>query len=197
MFEGRCDLDIQRLRRETEAEYRAVEGSLPLMRQGLDTAQYVRCLRRMFGIVAAWEEHAAEIAPEWMRPTLAARQRKHLLERDLAWFGATKQDDRRPELPDMKDVPSLLGTMYVIEGSTLGGQLIARHLEATLHLIEGRGDSYFRGHGAQTGPMWKEFCKMMKIHVPDDQIHVVVASARAMFIAFREWMQGNPAMDGS
>jgi hypothetical protein len=37
----------------------------------------------------------------------------------------------------------------------------------------------------------------MKIHVPDDQTDVVVASARAMFIAFREWMQGNPAMDGS
>ena len=167
------------------------------MRPGLDTAQYVRCLGRMLGIVAAWEEQAAEIAPEWMRPTLVARQRKHLLKLDLAWFGATQQDDSRPALPNMKGVPSLLGTMYVMEGSTLGGQLIARHLEATLPLIEGRGDSYFRGHGTQTGPMWKEFCEMMKIHVPDDQTDVVVASARAMFIAFREWMQGNPAMDGS
>jgi heme oxygenase (biliverdin-IX-beta and delta-forming) len=197
MFEERCDLDIQRLRRETEVEHRAVEQSLPLMHEGLDTAQYVLCLRRMYGIVAAWEEHAAEIAPEWMRPTLAARQRKHLLKLDLTWFGATKQDDSRPALPNMKDVPSLLGAMYVMEGSTLGGQLIARHLEATLPLIEGRGDSYFRGHGALTGPMWKEFCEMMKIHVPDDQTDVVVASARAMFTAFREWMQGNPAMDGS
>jgi heme oxygenase len=194
MFEG-CYLDIQRLRRETETEHRAVEGSLPLMRQGLDTAQYVRCLQRMFGIVAAWEEHAAEIAPEWMQVPLAARQRKHMLELDLAWFEATKQDDGRPALPNMKDVPSLLGTMYVMEGSTLGGQLIARHLESTLHLADGRGDSYFRGHGAQTGPMWKEFCEMMKIHVADDQADVVVASAKAMFITFREWMQGNPAMD--
>jgi heme oxygenase (biliverdin-IX-beta and delta-forming) len=127
MFEERCDLDIRRLSRETEAGHQAVEGSLPLMHEGLNTAQYVLCLRRMYGIVAAWEERATELVPEWMRNTFEIRQRKHLLELDLAWFGVAERDDSRATLPEMNGLPSLLGAMYVMEGSTLGGQLIARH----------------------------------------------------------------------
>ena len=197
MFEERSDLDIQKLRRETEADHRAVEGSLPLMHEELDSAQYVLCLRRMYGIVTAWEERSAELAPNWMRNAIEIRQRKHLLELDLAWFGVTEWDDSRPRLPEMIGLPSLLGAMYVMEGSTLGGQLIARHLEMKLDLSEGRGNAYFRGHGAQTGPMWKEFCEMLTMRIDDDQTDAVVASAKRMFAAFGGWMQEKSAMDGS
>ena len=190
-------MDIQRLRRETEAEHLAVEGSLPLMHEELDTAQYVLCLRRMYGIVAAWEERAAELAPKWMRNAIEIRQRKHLLELDLAWFGVTERDDSRPRLPEINGLPSLLGAMYVMEGSTLGGQLIARHLEMKLDLSEGRGYAYFRGHGAQTGPMWKEFCEMLTMRIDDDQTDAVVASAKRMFAAFGGWMQEKSAIDGN
>jgi heme oxygenase (biliverdin-IX-beta and delta-forming) len=165
VFEEHHDLDIQRLRQETEVDHQAVEGSVPLMQGGLDTAQYVQCLQRIFGVVAAWEDHAAEVAPQWLRPALTARQRKPLLELDLAWFGVTKHDETRPALPKMDDLASLFGTMYVMEGSTLGGQFIARHVETTLHLTEGRGNSYFRGHGNRTGLMWKEFCEMLKLGI--------------------------------
>jgi heme oxygenase (biliverdin-IX-beta and delta-forming) len=189
MFEERCDLDIQRLKWETEAEHRAVEGTLPLMHEELDTAQYVGCLRRMYGIVTAWEERAVEVAPEWMRTMLVSRQRRSLLELDLAWFGVTERDDQRPALPKMNALPGLLGTMYVMEGSTLGGQLIARHVEAALHISEGRGNAYFRGHGDQTGPMWKEFCEVLKTRVPEDGTDEVVTAAKLMFTTFGEWMR--------
>ncbi|MBA2680079.1 MAG: biliverdin-producing heme oxygenase [Ktedonobacteraceae bacterium] len=190
-------MNLQILRRETEACHRAVENCIPLMHAELDTAQYVRCLRQMYGIVAAWEERAADAAPAWMQSTLAERQRKRLLELDLAWFGVAEQDDRRPMLPEMNALPRLLGTMYVMEGSTLGGQLIARHLETTLHLRDGKGNAYFRGHGIQTGPMWKEFCEMLKQRVSDDQTDTVVASAKAMFTTFGEWMSGKSVMNES
>lgn len=166
------------------------------MHQGLDTAEYIQYLQQMYGLVAAWEERAAEVAPQWMQATLAARQRKHLLERDLAWFGLADPDNRRPALPDIFDLSSLFGTMYVMEGSTLGGQLIARHVETTLHLREGQGDAYFRGHGDRTGLMWKEFCEMLTRHLPDSQTEAVVASAKAMFATFGEWMQQKSVIHG-
>ena len=190
-------MDIQRLRQETKADHRAVEDAVPLMHEGLDIAQYVQCLRQIYGVVAAWEERAAEIGPQWLQLALLTRQRKPLLERDLAWFGVTEKDDRRPTLPEMNDLPSLFGAMYVMEGSTLGGQFIARHLETTLHLSEGQGCSYFRGHGSQTGPLWKEFCEMLKLRISDEQTGAVVISAKAMFRTFGTWMQRKSAMDGS
>ena len=189
-------MDIQRLRRETEADHRAVEGAVPLMHEGLSTAKYIQCLRQIHGVVAAWEERAAEVVPLWLRPALLARKRAPLLERDLAWFSAEK-DDGRSALPEMNDLPSFFGTMYVMEGSTLGGQFIARHVERVLHLSEGQGNSYFRGHGSQTGPMWKEFCEMLKVQIPDNQTDTVVLSAKAMFKTFGTWMHRNPAVDGN
>jgi Heme oxygenase len=197
VFEEYRDLDIQRLRQETEADHRAVEDAVPLMHKGLDKAQYVQCLQKIYGVVAAWEERAAEIGPEWLQLTLLARQRKPLLERDLAWFGVTEKENGRPMLPEMNNLPSLLGTMYVMEGSTLGGQIIARHVETALHLSEGHGNSYFRGHGSQTGPLWKEFCEMLKLRISDEQTGAVVISAKAMFNTFGRWMQRKSAMDGS
>lgn len=142
-FEERRDLDIQRLRQETEADHHNIEGAVPLMHQGLNTAEYVQCLQRIYGVVAAWEERAAEVAPEWLQPALLARQRRPLLELDLTCFGVTERDDGRPTLPEMNNLPGLFGTMYVMEGSTLGGQFIARYVEAALHLSEGRGQLVF------------------------------------------------------
>ena len=190
-------MDIQKLRQETEADHHAVEGAVPLMHDGLNTAQYVECLQKIYGVNAAWEEHAANVAPEWLQPALLARQRKPLLQRDLAWFGVTEEDKRRPTLPEMTDLPSLFGAMYVMEGSRLGGQLIARHVETALHLTDGQGSSFFRGHGSQTGQMWKEFCEMLKLRVPDDKTDNVVLSAKAMFRTFGTWMQKESAVDGS
>jgi hypothetical protein len=103
VFEERRDLDIQRLRQETEADHHNVEG-VPLMHQGLNTAEYVQCLQRIYGVVAAGEERAAKVAPEWLQPALLARQRRPLLELELAWFGVTERDNGRPTLPEMNKI---------------------------------------------------------------------------------------------
>jgi heme oxygenase len=188
---------MQKLRQETQSDHEAVEGTSPLMLQSLSIAEYVQCLRGFYGVVAAWEERVPKVAPLWLQPTLAARQRKHLLQRDLASFGETQEEAGRPILPEMADLPSLLGAMYVMEGSTLGGQYIARHVETVLHLSEGRGNSYFRGSGSQTGAMWKEFCEILKTRIPDEQTDAVVVSVKAMFRTFGTWMTRKSAMNGS
>lgn len=197
-------MDIQKLRQATEADHRAVEDAVPLLRKGLSIARYVQCLVQIYGIVAAWEECALQVAPSWLQSALIARQRKPLLELDLAWFGQTPpgqiqpgqtgKDNQRPTLPAMNNLPSLLGTMYVMEGSTLGGIFIARHVEAALNLSEGRGNSYFRGNGNRTGPMWNEFCGVLQQRIPDDQTDAVVVSAKAMFATFAAWMRRNPVL---
>ncbi len=159
------------------------------MHDALGREEYVNCLRRLYGVVAAWEQRAAELAPDWLQPVLAARSRQPLLLRDLACFGVAPPSTIKPELPPMNTLPALLGCMYVMEGSTLGGQLIARHVEKTLDLTEGDGDAFFRGHGERTGQMWKEFCELLKTKITDQQADEAIASARAMFACFGAWMR--------
>ena len=189
-------MDIQTLRQQTEADHRSAEESLPLMQPNLDRATYVDCLGKWYGVIAAWEEQASSFAPDWLLPLLLTRSRRPLLALDLAWFGVLAPLGRSA-LPSLRDLPSLLGAMYVIEGSSLGGQIIARHVETALFLTPGQGDSFFRGHGSQTGPLWKEFCEMLKTQVPDDQTDTVIASAKRMFATVRFWMQERSVVDGS
>lgn len=53
--------------------------------------------------------------------------------------------------------PFALGILYVIEGSTLGGKVIYKHLQKTLGLNEESGAAYFYGYGDHTGELWKNF----------------------------------------
>ena len=182
-------MDIDLLRLETAAEHQAAEASIPLMTEDLDRQSYVSCLRRVHGVVTAWEDWVSKNSPVWMLSLLNDRQRRKLLERDLAWFGILELDPARPALPVMKDDASLLGAMYVMEGSTLGGRLIARHVERVLNLRAGIGDAYFRGHDDRTGAMWKEFCDVLQTKIPDSEAKTVVAAAKSMFRCFVSWMQ--------
>jgi heme oxygenase len=47
--------------------------------------------------------------------------------------------------------------MYVLEGSALGGQVIARALRERWALGPHNGAAYFGGHGADTGACWADF----------------------------------------
>lgn len=51
----------------------------------------------------------------------------------------------------------LWGAVYVIEGSTLGGQIISRELTQSLGLHRETGASFFSSYGEDTGRRWKEF----------------------------------------
>jgi heme oxygenase (biliverdin-IX-beta and delta-forming) len=189
MLVERRDMDLERLRRETVPDHNSVEQSVPLMDEGLTRDTYVSCLLKLHGIIAAWEEWAVANAPVWIQPFLAARRRAQLLRLDLTWFGAEDPDDERPTLPQMADAAGVLGAMYVMEGSTLGGQLIARHVERVLDLAPGQGDAYFRGHNERTGRLWKEFCDVLQTKVPDSETDAVISGAKAMFRVFGLWMQ--------
>jgi heme oxygenase len=59
---------------------------------------------------------------------------------------------------DPADVADLVGVLYPIEGSTLGGQVISRHLRDNLGLTPERGARFFYGYGPDTARRWDAFC---------------------------------------
>lgn len=217
-------MNIERLRWATAADHDAVEGAVPLMGEGLTLTEYVSVLRRMHGVVSAWESWCEERAPEWLQPMMRQRQRRALLEEDLRVLQSAdlqsvdlqsadlrpadlqaavpgwemNRDGREtpghlaadgPKLPEFTADAEFLGAMYVMEGSRLGGQFIAKHVEQVLGLEAGRGDAYFRGDGAQTGARWREFLDVLRLRVPDAETDVVIHAAKMMFQSFGEWMR--------
>jgi heme oxygenase len=184
-------------------DHDAVEGSVPLMGEDLTLDRYIACLQQLHGIVYAWEVVAQEgaaalTAAPWLQALLAGRRREAMLRRDLSFLASPVASPISPNafplLPPLNDVPSLLGAMYVMEGSTLGGQLIARHVERVLPLSGGDGSEFFRGHRDQTATMWKEFCEVLRIRIPESETPIVIDVAKKMFAAFGGWMDQNPKL---
>ncbi|HEX8534793.1 MAG TPA: biliverdin-producing heme oxygenase [Allosphingosinicella sp.] len=73
-------------------------------------------------IEAALDAAGAEaLLPDWR-----ARRRSHLIEADLAELGCTLPDP--VELPVLADTAAIMGALYVLEGSRLGGAVLKREL---------------------------------------------------------------------
>lgn len=168
---------------------------MPLMDPHLTLATYTLVLARMYPLLAGWEAFAHKHAPADLAGMVAQRRRAPLLEQDLHALTT------RSELPrarfDPAEIPGLphresddevgrgafLGAMYVIEGSTLGGQHIARHVEPLLGLSREHGTAYFRGYAEHTSEMWRGFQQELD-RLPQEAATGAIAAARAMFGAF-------------
>lgn len=72
----------------------------------------------------------------------------------------------------------LLGAMYVAEGSTLGGRVIACALGQSPGL-RGLTSRFFDGYGEQTGPLWKLFGAWLTQRANSHDEQIVEAANRA------------------
>lgn len=145
---------LARLRAETRPQHEALEAGLDLLSPRLDLPRYLRILQGFDAFWRQWQPLAHGLLaaePDLIR----RRDRRPALAVDLHHFGLVAGVAAADgPLPDLDDADAALGSLYVMEGSTLGGQVIARHLEDHLGLRNGKGYRYFLGYGAENGVMW-------------------------------------------
>ena len=179
---------LPRLRAETRPYHDALEATpfnAALSAGTLTAADTRQFLAKMYGFMQPCEAqlraHEALFGPEWELP---ARYRAHLILSDLGLDPAAPGLPLCPALPPLDSWPRLLGALYVLEGSTLGGQVIARQLGKA-----GIGASrYFAGAGALTGPRWKSFCQLLTAAAPATDEAELVASASRTFQSLHAWL---------
>lgn len=188
---------LQRLKSETRPHHERAERAVRLMDPGLTPGGYQRHLEALYGFYTPMEAVLAERLGDVV-PGLRAHERWKLplLASDLAAFGHTAASLARlphaSRLPLLPDVPEALGAFYVLEGATLGGQLLLRHL--TRHFAGAAvGDfAFFRAYGEQVGPMWKAFGEVLTgasaRAASSDFDARAVRGAQDTFDAFQAWL---------
>ncbi len=192
-------MDPKQLREETRREHEATEALMPLSGSDFSLEQYGEVLETLLPLVESWERFARGAAPAALQPMLHSRERSELLRKDLAYLGRPlaakpRAGVRWQEVVHAEDGSVLerqagfLGAMYVMEGSTLGGRFLARHVASVLGLPPGEATAYFEGHGQNTGAMWKQVLEQIQ-GVPEDLAPVVTASARRAFQAFGDGLR--------
>jgi len=159
---------LQLLRHSTAASHHALEQntcSIALMSDAVTPDQYALYLNRLLPFVEGFEKHVFPGLQE-MISDLHERRKLHLLLSDLRLLGTVEQVDS-PFNKDFFDhhypyTANGLGGMYVLEGSTLGGKIITKHLQQSLGEKAAGKTSYLNPYEEQAGSRWKNFLQLLE-----------------------------------
>lgn len=178
---------LERLRLETHAAHQAMQYH-PLMSQLMGDPVALDVYQR---VLQAYYRLYLEIDPlidlnisrhaipyvyqpkaEWLKidldhyglPSLAGRGGAREMERSLEWT---------------------LGSLYVVEGSTLGGAWFSMRLEGTLGVNKTSGGRFFHGYGEETMSRWETVKRVLTDQVVEHP-PAIVSAAMEMFTRFRQ-----------
>ena len=183
---------LDRLKAQTRAEHTAMEGALDLMRDDLSLADYRHLLERYFAFYAPVEARLAGVF--YSAPLggldFEGRRKLPLLRADLDALGGRAADTLAvcDALPPLHTPAQAVGCLYVLEGATLGGLVIGRHVRRTLGLTPDSGARFFNGNGARTAEMWRTFrSALAEFAASPATADAVVESANQTFRSLRHW----------
>ena len=186
------------LRQGTRIHHDALERKMSPLLGIVSIHAYTALLQKLFGYYKPLEERIAAL-PGWhnLPVDLGRRQKAPLLARDLLWLKVTQpQLSQLPQcerLPEVKSITQALGCLYVLEGATLGGQIIGRQLKKNLALDEDRGCAFFCSYGDEVGLMWKCFRETLSSHCSKHgrtEEEQLVKSACETFVSLDYWLFG-------
>jgi heme oxygenase len=147
---------------------------------------YRDLLARLYGFHAAFDD-AMQRAPSALSQDieLPSRTRAALLAQDLRGLGVaarTVAQLPRASLTPLRGEGEHLGALYVVEGSTMGGVIIARALGAF-----GENRRFYLGHGADHGRLWRVFLARLDT-LEGEAADAAERAAAQVFAAFEAWM---------
>jgi heme oxygenase len=120
-----------------------------------------------------------------------SRRKVPMLVSDLRELGH-KQFTTLPRcstLPVVSSTPQAFGCLYALEISTLGGQIITRHLNKVFGVSPGAGCSFFHSYGDQTVAMWSDLGQQIKKYAVTDEIEeAMIGAAVETFVKLEHWM---------
>lgn len=178
---------FQRLKLETADLHRQTENSrlsVALMSEPLTEKVYTDYLLRMKEVVAFYEKNIFP-ALAAVIPDIEQRRKLSSVQKDLDHFNITTESSSF-SLPAAESTASLLGYMYVLEGSTLGGAFIYKHVNRHLNVTEEQGGAYFSCYQNQLSARWKTFLEIVgEYSLQKHQADEIIAAARLAFEAIR------------
>lgn len=186
---------LSQLKDQTRALHDQIERTIDLPARLCSPRLYASLLARFYGYYAPLENRLAALGGcDAVGLDLAGRQKAHLLRDDLSKLGMADGDIRDlPPSPHVPDVPALadaIGCLYVMEGATLGGQVVCRLARKSLGLTPGRGCSFFASYGEKVGVMWTDFCRCLEAFAAANPLSEgrIVAAAVATFSGLNRWV---------
>lgn len=188
---------LDRLRNETQDLHQRIEKALDMPATCADLSTYRRFLCRALGYYRPIETALARFAWQAAGLDFAPRCKVPMLVADLRALGvdatALQQLGQCKALPEPITMAGAFGVMYVLEGATLGGQLMLRMVQTGLGLSPASGAAFHNGYGRENGLRWRAFRACAERHLIDAaQCDEAVQMAQQTFETYGAWLTADP-----
>lgn len=182
----------EQLKQETKTYHHKIETA-PLLKKVIDANitldEYRLLINKFYSYIKPCEILIQHLS---CRDLLLNREKTPLLEQDLIVLGmdknALEEMTQCVHLPVLVEREHVLGYLYVIEGSTLGGQVISHILHATLQLTPATGIRYFNGYGEDTKIFWEHFCHLLNATIEHGQQIKIINSVNQTYTTLYDWI---------
>jgi len=187
---------LQDLRAGTAELHIALEKRLPFFSDTLDLQAFERLIRAYYGFYQPLENALQDSGAIPADFDLVSRLKTPTLQRDLQALGANGGEfSLCCHLPAIDSAAACLGVLYVLEGATLGGQILRREIAARLGLGADNGAAFLDIYGAATGRRWRDFIEYLgsrPMHA--DEREIVVTAAHTTFSCFERWLESQEVL---
>jgi heme oxygenase len=174
------------LKEQTKTNHQLLEKKLVAkMRAIRSTAGYGNLLSVFYSYFGGLELLIDKHLNTEYLPDYGHRRKASALITDLAFLGTPLPAlAGQNALPVIENHLQAMGALYVIEGSTLGGKIIAAMIGKQLGITKGL--SFFESYGENTMLMWEKFKTVLNLpgNIPADAL---IESANETFLKFGEW----------
>ena len=148
--------------------------------------QYAAMLSAFYGFYQPVQQSIQQYITKEDLPDKEQRRTASLLLQDLAYLGMKTTVNKCNNLPVITNKEKAFGALYVLEGSTLGGQHITKMLLKNEALQLGESDlTFFNGYKDETGAKWKSFIAALNRQSGEEEI---INAAKETFVAFKNWL---------
>ena len=181
----------QILKEETKRLHAKTEAALvPKLKRIKNRQDLVNLLHLFYSFYSPVENKIFKhLSNNWL-PGYKERIKSHVISACLRNLGDDSKLNFSPATPLINNCTQAFGALYVLEGSTMGGQIIARMLKANLP-----GDvsddclAFFTIYGDNTIPMWTSFKDNLDNRFTrKDDVTSVVNTANETFLKFENWI---------
>ena len=184
---------IDLLRERTVDVHRALEAQLVGRIKSISSLQdYSRLLRLMYGYYDALERHIQPHVETNPDLDFFNRRKAAWLIHDMEMLGDASDLQRCQHLPSINNATAAIGAMYVLEGSTLGGQHIATMIQKKLVLSDD-ALTFFHSYKGDTPAMWERFKQVLTHPFDSRQQQDIIQAAHDTFVTFMNWINKHGA----
>lgn len=156
-----------------------------IMDGSLTFEQYQTILTVNYATHLAVEDFLFDGLSDELRQKLDIENREKLpaLLRDLEEINSATSNSPKnaPDFIDLNSDAAILGAMYVLEGATLGGNVIVKRLKTNAQLLPyNLNYHYYQAYGNQLGLKWKQFLEVLNA-IPEAQHEAAIKNAVSLF----------------